>query len=244
MDEGQSGPDRGVDQRPAPLIESRVRQPLLPLRLLRSRTLAGANVSLVLFSAVATGVPYVLTLYAQQVLGYSAVKFGLTAIVFPLGAVVGAAVGQRLALRLGFRPVATAGFVLLGAAGLILSRVSVNGTYLGDIFWGLLILGPAVGLTFVTTSIAALAGVGERDAGVASGLSNTTFQLGGAIGVAILTTVAISRTEASTAAALTEGFRAAFLAGAVIAVLGLLTALVSLGTDRVRQPEDLVESSA
>jgi EmrB/QacA subfamily drug resistance transporter len=232
------------------LVEARVRQPLLPLRLLRSRTLAGANVSLVLFSAVANGVPYVLTLYAQQALGYSAVKFGLTAIVFPLGAVVGAAVGQRLALRLGFRPVATAGFILLGAAGLILSQVSVNGTYFGDIFWGLLVLGPAVGLTFVTTSIAALAGVGERDAGIASGLSNTTFQLGGAIGVAVLTTVAITRTDhvlpsgASTAAALTEGFRAAFLAGAVIAVLGLIAALTTLGPARPRTEADQAETAA
>jgi EmrB/QacA subfamily drug resistance transporter len=216
------------------LVESRVRQPLLPLRLLRSRTLAGANVGLLLFAAVANGLPYVLTLYAQQVLGYSAVKFGLTAIVFPLGAVVGAAVGQRLALRLGFRPVATVGFVLLGAAGLILSQVSVDGTYFGDIFWGLLILGPAVGLTFVTTSIAALAGVDERDAGIASGLANTTFQIGGAIGVAILTTVAITRidrvltTEANPTTALTEGFRAAFLAGTVFAVLGVITALTTL----------------
>src|SRR5690606_30502704 len=148
------------------VVDPRVRQPLLPLRLLRSRTLSGANVSMVLFSATATGLPFVLTLYAQQILGYSAVRFGVTAVVFPLGAVVGAAVGQRLVLRFGFRPVATAGFILLGTSAFALSRVSVDGTYFGDIFWGLIALGPGVGLTFVTTSIAALAGVGERDAGI------------------------------------------------------------------------------
>jgi EmrB/QacA subfamily drug resistance transporter len=226
------------------LVESRVRQPLLPLRLLRSRTLSGANVSMVLFSAIATGLPFVLTLYAQQVLGYSAVRFGVTAIVFPLGAVVGAAVGQRLVLRFGFRPVATAGFLLLGTGGFVLSQVSVDGTYFGDIFWGLIVLGPAVGLTFVTTSIAALAGVGERDAGIASGLSNTTFQLGGAIGVAIVTTVAITRTDDVLAAgaappvALTEGFQSAFLAGTVLAAAGLLTALATLGRPRAAAPAD------
>jgi EmrB/QacA subfamily drug resistance transporter len=232
------------------VVESRVRQPLLPLRLMRSRTLVGANVSLVLFSAIANGLPLVLTLYAQQVLGYSAVKFGLTAIVFPVGAVLGSAVGQGLALRLGVRTVATAGFVLLGAGGLVLSGVSVNGTYFGDVFWGLLILGPAVGLTFVTTSIAALAGVDGRDAGIASGLSNTTFQIGGAIGVAIVTTVAISRTdhirgtEATAVAALTEGFQAAFLAGTVIAVLGLLVALATLGPVARRTGADQRETVA
>ncbi len=228
------------------LLESRVRHPLLPLRLFRSRTLAGANLSLVLFAAIANGLPYVLTLYAQQILGYSAVKFGLTAIVFPLGAVMGAAIGQNLALKLGFRKVATAGFVLLGASGLILSQVSVNGTYFGDIFWGLLIVGPAVGLTFVTTSIAALAGVDERDAGIASGLSNTTFQLGGAIGVAVMTTVAITRTnsiDATTApaVALTEGFQAAFLACTVIAAIGILAALTTLGSSKTGTAPDQTE---
>jgi EmrB/QacA subfamily drug resistance transporter len=230
------------------LVETRARQPLLPLRLLRSRNLVGANVSMVLFIAVATGLPYVLTLYAQQVLGYSAVKFGVTAIVFPIGAAIGSAVGQRLALRLGVRPVATTGFVLLAAAGLILTQVSVDGTYFGDIFWGLLILGPGVGLTFVTTSIAALAGVGERDAGIVSGLTNTTFQLGGAIGVAILTTVAITQTDhtrtTDAAAALTEGFRAAFLAGTVIAVLGLVTALITLGPVTRHTAADRTETPA
>ncbi len=220
------------------LIESRVRNPLLPLRLLRSRTLSGANGSLVLFSIIANGLPYVLTLYAQQILGYSALKFGLTAIVFPLGAVVGSAVGQKLALKLGFRPVSIAGFVLLGATGLIMSRVSVDGTYFGDIFWGLLVLGPAVGLTFVTNSVAALAGVDESDAGIASGLSNTTFQIGGALGVAIMTTVAITRTNHVLAgtpttarlAALTDGYQAAFLACALVALVGIVTALATMGS--------------
>jgi EmrB/QacA subfamily drug resistance transporter len=226
------------------LIEARAKAPLLPLRVLRSRTLVGANLSIFLFSTVGYGLPFVLTLYAQQILGYSAVMFGLSSIVLPMGAVVGSVLAQSLALKLGFRPVATAGFVLMAASGLILTQVSVGGSYFGDLFLGLLVIGPGIGLVFVTASIAALAGVANSEAGVASGLSNTSFQLGGAVGVAILTTVAVSRTEDFIAEngpgnmplALTEGFQAGFLTCVVLAVVGLFVALTMLGRPRATAP--------
>jgi Na+/melibiose symporter-like transporter len=223
-------------------IESRVASPLLPLRILRSRTLVGANLGMFLFSAVAFAAPFVLTLYVQQVLGYSPVEFGLTSIVFPLAAAAAAISGQGLVLKLGFRPLAVTGMVLLGIGSLYWGQVSPGGSYFRDVFLGLLISGAGTGLTFVTCSIAALAGVGEREAGVASGLSNTTFQLGGAVGTAIVSTVVVSRTDEVAGgqipglAALTEGFQAGFLACIVFAGLGLVAVIALLGRRAGKEP--------
>jgi EmrB/QacA subfamily drug resistance transporter len=223
------------------LIESRHPAPLVPLRILRSRTLVGANAVMLLFSTVAFGVPFILTLYAQQVLGYSAVRFGLTSVVMPLMAAIGSMVGQGIVLKLGFRTVAATGMTLLAAGSLLLTQVSVGGSYFDDIFLGLLVFGPGIGLAFVTASIGALAGVAEHESGLASGLSNTAFQIGAALGVAIVTTVAVTQTEdfattnpeASPLVGLTEGFQSAFLACAVLAGIGAVLALTLLGG---RQP--------
>src|SRR5262249_13470551 len=116
------------------------------------------------FGTLPSGLGFALPLYAQQVLGYSAVKFGLTSLVFPVMAAIGSVFGQSIVLRLGFRPVAAAGMALMGGGALLLTQVSAGGSYFGDIFFGLLVFGPGVGLAFVTASIAALAGVPERDA--------------------------------------------------------------------------------
>jgi uncharacterized MnhB-related membrane protein len=140
------------------LIESRHRAPLVRLGIFRSRTIVGANAVMLVFGALPFGLSFILTLYAQQVLGYSAVKFGLTSLVFPVMAAVGSILGQRIVLRVGFRPVAAVGMALMGGGALILTQVSVGGSYFGDIFFGLLVFGPGVGLAFVTASIAALAG--------------------------------------------------------------------------------------
>jgi EmrB/QacA subfamily drug resistance transporter len=221
-------------------IESRHQAPLVPLRFLRSRTLVGANAAMLILAATGFAMPFLLTLYAQQVLGYSAMKFGLTSVVMPVTAAVGSIAGQAIVLRRGFRPVAAAGMVLLGASCLLLTQVSVSGSYFGDIFLGLLIFGPGIGLVFVTTSIAALAGVAEQESGLASGLNNTAFQVGAALGVAVVSTVAVSRTadyvaengDGNTALALTEGFQSGFVACAVLAGVGLVVSLLFLGPRR------------
>jgi EmrB/QacA subfamily drug resistance transporter len=233
-------------------IESRSAAPLLPLRILRSPRLVGANVAMFLFSAVAFAFPFVLTLYGQQVLGYSPVEFGLTSIVFPLAAAVAAITGQSLVLKLGFRPLAATGLVLLALGCLYLAQVSVDGSYFGDVFLGLLVCGAGTGLTFVTCSIAALAGVEEREAGLASGLSNTSFQIGGAVGTAIVSTVVVSRTDEFLAEsgagngllALTEGYQAGFLACIAFAVIGLVFVLALLGprTDSTAAHAELAEA--
>jgi EmrB/QacA subfamily drug resistance transporter len=231
------------------LIESRHRAPLVPLRFLRSRTLVGANGLMLLIGAVAVGMPFVLTLYGQQVLGYSALKFGVGSVVLAAGATVGAIVAQAAVLRAGFRTVAATGMALMGAGSLLLTQVSVSGSYFGDIFFGLLVFGPGVGLAFVPATVAALAGVAEREAGLASGLSNTAFQIGAALGVAILTTVAVSRSDdylaandgANSLVVLNEGFQSAFLALVVLAGIGIALALLLLGRPR-RAPQERLEA--
>ena len=227
------------------LIESRHRAPLVPFSIFRRRTIVGANAVMLVFGMLPYGLGFTLTLYAQQVLGYSAVKFGLTSLVFPAMAAVGSILGQGLVLRFGFRPVATVGMALMGGGALLLTQVSVGGSYFGDIFFGLLVFGPGVGLAFVTASIAALAGIPERESGIASGLSNTAFQIGAAVGVAIVSTVAITRTDDYLAAnngqdrlvALTEGFQSAFLAIALLAAIGVVLALVLLGRPQAATEE-------
>jgi EmrB/QacA subfamily drug resistance transporter len=234
------------------LIESRHPAALVPLRIFRRRTIVGANAVMLVFGTLPFGLSFTLTLYAQQVLGYSAVKFGLTSLVFPAMAAVGSIFGQAIVLRGGFRPVAALGMALMGGGALLLTQVSVGGSYFGDIFFGLLVFGPGVGLAFVTASIAALAGVTEHESGLASGLSNTAFQIGAALGVAIVTTVAVSRTDDYLAAnadanplvALTEGFQLAFLAVAILAGIGLVLALLLLGRPRGALQEQLEPAAA
>ena len=222
------------------LIESRHQAPLVPLRILRSRTLAGADAVTVLIGTVAIGMPFILTLYAQRVLGYSALKFGVSSVVLALAVTVGAIAGQGAILKAGFRPVAATGMALMGAGSLVLTQVSVRGGYFPDIFFGLLLCGLGIGLAFVTVTVAALAGVAEHEAGLASGLSNTALQIGTALGVAIVSTVAVSRSQdylaaskgANPLAVLTEGYQSAFLACAVLAGIGLAMTLLLPGRPR------------
>jgi MFS family permease len=191
--------------------------------------------------------PFILTLYAQQVLGFSAVEFGAGTAVLAVGAAVSSIVAQGLVLKLGFRKVAATGMALLGAGSLLLTQVSVGGSYLGDIFFGLVVFGAGIGPAFVTGTVASLAGVAEEEAGLASGLNNTALQLGAALGVAIVSSVAISRSDAFLAAnaganplaALTEGFQSAFVACVVLAGIGLAAALALLGKARKAAHERL-----
>jgi EmrB/QacA subfamily drug resistance transporter len=222
------------------LIESRHHAPLVPLRIFRSRTLAAADALTVLIGTVAVGMPFVLTLYAQQVLGYSAVKFGVSSVVLALGATAGAIAGQAAVLKAGFRSVAATGLALMGAGSLLLTQVAVGSSYFPDIFFGLLLCGLGIGLAFVTATVAALAGVAEHESGLASGLSNTALQIGTALGVAIITSVAVSRSQdylaghkgADPLVALTAGYQSAFLACAVLAGIGLALALLLPGRPR------------
>ncbi|HEU0289096.1 MAG TPA: MFS transporter, partial [Nocardioidaceae bacterium] len=151
-------------------IERRSSSPLAPLRIFRSAGLVGGNLTLLALGMVAWGMGLTVSLYAQNVLGYSAVKFGLGTVVMTLGAVVGATFGQTLVTRIGPSAIAIGGFLRTGTGCLLLTQGSADGDYWSDIFLGLLVFGPGLGATFVAASVATLTGVAEGDAGLASGL--------------------------------------------------------------------------
>jgi EmrB/QacA subfamily drug resistance transporter len=217
-------------------IEARSAAPLAPLRVFRSRALVGGNLVLFTLGLLAFGMPFILTQYAQQVLHYSPVEFGLGSVVMPVTAALGSAAGQAIATRGGVRPIVALSMLLTGLGCLLLTQVSVHGSYLGDIFFGLLVFGPGLGAGYVAGSIASLAGVPHAEAGLASGLNNTSFQIGGAVGVAILSSVAVSQADgADPLAGLTNGYQSAFAAAIAFAALGL-AALVLLGQPRAPAP--------
>src|SRR5436190_2870574 len=173
-------------------IESRSRSPLVPLRIFRRRTLTTANTIGFLLGTMVFGMFFLLSLYMQDVLGFTAIKTGVCYLAVALTAVVASGVAQALVTRIGVKPALIGGLALVGGGLVYFTQISTTGSYLYDLFPGFIILGIGLGFTFVPISIAALAGVTGRDAGLASGLINTSQQIGGALGLAILTTVATS----------------------------------------------------
>jgi MFS family permease len=211
----------------------------------RSRSLVGGNLVLFALGTMGFGVPFILTQYAQEVLGWSPIQFGLASVVMPVTAVIGTLTAQAIATRGGVRRVAVAAMALTGLGSSVLTQVSVGGSYLGDLFFALPLLGPGIGAAYVAGSIASLTGVAESEAGLASGLNNASFQIGGAVGVAILSTVAVSGAHgADSLTALTDGYRSAFAVAIAVAALGAVAASLLLGVSRdrdaVAQPEPAV----
>jgi EmrB/QacA subfamily drug resistance transporter len=209
-------------------IEQRAAEPLVPRRFARARTLLAANVGLAFAGASIYGMVFVVSLYGQQVLGYSALKMGFAGFVLPLGASVGAMTGQALVTRRGPRPVAMIGMTGLAIGFVLLQRMPVHGHYLWDLLPPLLLFGAALGFAFTSFSIATLEGVAGEDAGLASGLNNTFENVGGALGTAIMGTVAATRTGdllhtgAGQLFALNGGFQLAFAVAITFPLLGLM----------------------
>jgi EmrB/QacA subfamily drug resistance transporter len=171
-------------------IELRTAAPLLPLRIFRQRTLAAANGVAVLVTAAGFSQFFLLTLYMQQVLHYSALQTGVGFITVTLAIVVFANVAQMLVSRLGLRSVLTTGLLLIAAGMALLTRLPTDGHYFWDLFPAFLVSGIGMAFTFVPMTIAGLTGVAGADAGIASGLLNTSRQIGGAVGLAAVSTVA------------------------------------------------------
>jgi len=215
-------------------IEQRSPSPLVPLRFFRRVTPTGANIIGFGLGTIVFGMFFLLSLYMQQVLGFSAVKTGLGYLAVALTAIVASGIAQALVTKIGVRPVLAAGMLLLAAGLVYFTFISVDGTYLGDLLIGFLAIGVGLGFSFVPVSIAALAGVPPVEAGLASGLINTSQQIGGALGVAIMTAVATSRTDSlvesgtDTPQALTDGFSAAFWVGVAFAVASFIATFVLL----------------
>ena len=229
-------------------IEARSEAPLLPLRLFRLRTLSGSNLAGLLFGATVFSQFFLLTLYMQQVLHYSAMKTGVAYVALTLTVIVFANVSQAVTLRVGVRRVLPVG-LLLAAVGLVLyAQLPVDGKYFWDLFPAFLLSGLGMSFAFIPMTIGALAGVKHSEAGIASGLINTSQQIGGAIGVAAATTIAATYTTRylhahpgaeSGGAALTHGFQVAFYVLAAVAALAAVLSAVIIESEPVLADADV-----
>jgi EmrB/QacA subfamily drug resistance transporter len=225
------------------LWEQRQRDPLMPFSIFRLQTLTAANVAGLIMGTVLFSMFLMLTLYMQQVLGYSPLKTGLGYLAVAGTAVIWANVAAAVVNRSGVKPALVFGMSMLTIGLLYFTQVSVDGSYWADLFPGFLILGIGIPFAFVPITIAALAGTKPEEAGLASGLINTTQQVGGALGIAVLSTIAVTTTDDAVArgtaapVALTDGFVNAFWAGAAIALAGVLVSLFLVREKDVRGQE-------
>jgi EmrB/QacA subfamily drug resistance transporter len=222
-------------------IERRQKNPLVPFPgIFRIRTITGINVSAVLVAAALFSMFFFISLYMQNVLGFSPIETGLAYLPLAVGIIISAGGSAGLVTRFGFKPVLVTGLIVTAAGLLWFSQVSPDGSYVGDVLFPSLLAAVGLGLAFVSMTVAAVSGVTTHETGLASGLINTSQQIGGALGLAILATVANSRIDDLAASgtpmpvALTEGFQSAFLVGAGLAILGavLATVLVSSRASR------------
>jgi EmrB/QacA subfamily drug resistance transporter len=227
------------------VIETRSRAPLVPFSIFRIRTITGANVVGLLVGASLFSMFFFISLYMQQVLGYSAIKAGLSYLPLALSIILSAGIASQLVTKVGFKPILAAGMALIAAGLVWFSQISVDGTFLGDILGPSLLAAIGLGFAFVPVTIAAVSGIEDREQGLASGLINTSQQVGGALGLAILAAVSSSVTGNSLdPKVLTEGFQDAFLVGAGFAILGLLATLFLIRSSDSRAHVALSEEVA
>ena len=222
-------------------VELRAKAPILPFSIFRLKSLTGANIVGLLLGAAIFSMFFLLSLYMQQVLGYSALKAGVAYLLVASVIIVAAGASQALVTRIGVRSVLITGMVLLVAGLVWFSQVSVHGSYATDLAPGFILAGIGLGFSFVPVQIASLIGVTHDEAGIASGLINTSQQVGGALGVAVLSTITFTRYDsylgdhgnnlALIPNALVDGFHLAFLVGAGLALIGLVATLVFIPKD-------------
>jgi len=234
------------------VVESRSKAPLLPLRMFRLRTLAASNATQLLVAAALFSQFFLLTLYMQQVLHYSALKTGVAYIALTLSIILVSALSQAIVTRVGIRPVLPVGLLLAAAALVLYAQLPVHGHYFWDLFPAFLLSGIGLALSFVPLVIGGLTGVRQRDAGVASGLFTTSQQIGGAIGVAAATTIATTfttrfvddhpGTSALAGNALTHGFEITFYVLAGLLVAGAAVALAFIESRGATPDEETVEA--
>jgi EmrB/QacA subfamily drug resistance transporter len=227
--------------------EQRHPEPLMRLGILRIKTVSGANVAGFIMGTATFSLFLMLTLYMQQVLGYSPMKTGVGYLAVAGGAIFTSAIAAQLVTRIGVKPVLAIGMTSLTGGLVYFTQVSVGGSYLADLLPGFLLIAVGLGFSFVPISIAALAGIQPAEAGLASGLINTSQQIGGALGIAALSTIATSRTSdalaggATQAQALVDGFHGAFFAGVILAAIGIVAALTLIRRDELEQQVEEAE---
>jgi EmrB/QacA subfamily drug resistance transporter len=231
------------------VIESRHASPMMPFRIFRVRTVTGANVVGFLLGAVVFSNFFLLTLYVQQVLHYSALKAGLTFLATAGTVIPVAGLSQALVTRVGVRPVLIAGLALQTGGMLWYTQIPVHGSFATNLLPGYLMVGFGLAFSFIPMSIAALAGVENHEAGLASGLINTTQQIGGALGVAIVATVAFTHAKTLLAAghdplsAQTSGFSLGFWVLAAISAVSVVAAATLVRGRELERVEAAVQTT-
>ncbi|HVW17678.1 MAG TPA: MFS transporter [Solirubrobacteraceae bacterium] len=219
-------------------IETRARHPLMPFRIFRLRTLRGANLVGLFTGMSLFAMFYFLSLYMQDVLGYSALEAGLAYLPLAVTIILVAGVAAQLVTRVGFKPTLIAGMLLVAGGLVWFSRISADGSFWVDLLGPSIVVGAGLGMTFVPQMIAAVTGIDPHEAGLASGLINTSQQLGGALGVAVLVSVASSRIGPLTSASpqrLTDGYSLAFLVGMFFALAGAAVAALVISSRDSRE---------
>ena len=224
-------------------IELRSPAPLLPMRIFRLRSLSAANATAVMIGGIAFSQFFLLTLYMQDVLGYSAIRTGVGFATVTFTIIVFSQVGQRLVTRFGVRSVLTAGLLLDSVSLGLFTQLPSGGHYFWNLFPGMVVGGVGLALSFVPVTIAGLTGVSRADAGIASGLINTSRQVGGAVGLAAVSTIVTAYTTGGSTAAvdsgLTRGFQVGFLILSGVALLGAAIAGILLAPQPERAEVDL-----
>lgn len=226
------------------LLERRVRAPLIRLSIFRTRTVLASNVVMLFVASGMFAMFFFASLYVQRILGYDPLEAGLAFLPITAGIMLGAGLAQQAIRRFGVRSVALAGLVLATLGMAMLTTLPVNGSYANDLLPGLLLMAAGMGLVFVPITLIATGGLDDEDAGLASGLFNTSQQVGGALGLAVLSTLAADRTGSlggTSPAALVEGYQTAFLGGAVVMATGVVLLAVLLRGHHVRDVEEEVD---
>jgi EmrB/QacA subfamily drug resistance transporter len=231
-------------------IERRSKAPLMRLSIFRVRSLAVADTVLLLLASGMFGMFFFASLYIQQILGYSPLKAGLAFLPVTGVIMIGAALAQQLIRRFGVRNVGAFGIALASLGLLVLTQLPVHGSYAGDVLPGLLPLGLGLGLAFVPITLLGTSGVREEDNGLASGLFNTAQQVGGSLGLAVLSTLAASQAArvlhgsglAAIETARVSGYHVAFLAAAIMLASGAVLLVVALRRSHLRDVEAAVEA--
>ncbi len=231
-------------------IEARSKAPLMRLSIFRVRALAVADLVLLLVASGMFGMFFFASLYVQEILGYSPLRAGLAFLPVTAGIIIGAGLAQQLIKRVGVRNVSTFGIALASAGMLVLTQLPVHGQYVSDLLVGLLPMSLGMGLTFVPITLMGTSGVSDEDAGLASGLFNTAQQVGGSLGLAILSTLAASQTTsvlhatspAAVLAARVSGYHVAFLAAAIMLASGVVIMSFALRRRHMREVERAIEA--
>jgi EmrB/QacA subfamily drug resistance transporter len=231
------------------VVELRSKAPIMPLGIFRNRSVSSADAIGLLVGASLFSMFFFISLYLQQVLGFGALKAGLSYLPLAFSIIFSAGLASQLVTRVGIRPVLIVGLMFTAVGLLLFTQVSPGGSFAGDVLVPSVVVAIGLGLSFVPLTIAAVAGVSAKEAGLASGLINTAQQVGGALGLAILSTIATTRTADVLAAGggrpspaalhegLTEGFQSAFATGAGFAILGIVIALIALPRIRAEEVE-------